>query len=49
MPFEKGYLLVPDGPGLGIAFNEEAFDGMDEYVPGKAAGFSREDGAYTNW
>jgi galactonate dehydratase len=49
VPFEKGYLLVPDGPGLGIEFNEEAFDGMDKFVPGKAVGFKRADGAHTNW
>jgi hypothetical protein len=40
---------VPDGPGLGIEFNEEAFEGMEAYTPGKAAGFKRADGAYTNW
>ncbi len=49
VPFEKGHLLVPKGPGLGIEFNEEAFNGMEPYAHGKATGFRRDDGAYTNW
>ena len=48
-PFEKGHLLVPEGPGLGIEFNEEAFAEVEAPKPGKGTGFRRDDGAYTNW
>jgi len=48
-PFEKGHLLVPEGPGLGIAFNEEAFAEVEAPKPGRGMGFRRDDGAYTNW
>ena len=49
VPFAEGHLLVPEGPGLGIEFNEEAFEGMEPFTSGKGTGFRREDGSYTNW
>ena len=48
-PFQDGHLLVPEGPGLGITFNEEALEEMEAPTPGKGSGFHRDDGAYTNW
>ena len=49
MPFEDGYLLVPEGPGLGIELNEEALESMAPPEPRTGAGFRRDDGSYTNW
>jgi galactonate dehydratase len=49
VPYGAGHLLVPDAPGLGVEFDESAFDGMEPHTPGKAAGFVRDDGSYTNW
>ena len=48
VPFEQGYLLVPDIPGLGVEFDEEAaVEG--EPRAGKGIWYWREDGSYTNW
>ena len=48
VPFEQGHLLVPDKPGLGVEFVEEAaVEG--ERQTAKGVGFRREDGSYTNW
>ena len=49
VPYEAGHLLVPEGPGLGIEFNEEAFEGAEQYAAGKGHYFLRDDGSYTNW
>jgi galactonate dehydratase len=49
MPFENGYLLPPEGPGLGIEFNEEAIGDTEPAPPGPGVGFRRDDGSYTNW
>jgi len=49
VPFEDGHLLVPDGPGLGIEFDDSAFEELDPYEPGEGRGLRREDGSYTNW
>ncbi len=49
VPFAEGHLLVPEGPGLGIEFNEEALADAQPPEPGTAVGFHRDDGAYTNW
>jgi L-alanine-DL-glutamate epimerase-like enolase superfamily enzyme len=49
VPYEAGHLLVPEGPGLGIEFNEEAFESVEPYVAGKGHYFLRDDGSYTNW
>ena len=50
VPWEDGYLLKPEGPGLGIEFDEEA---ARKYTEGYTAGFPpmlrRTDGAFTNW
>ena len=49
MPFAGGYVLSPEGPGLGIEFNEEALINATPPVPGPPTGYQRDDGAYTNW
>jgi len=49
VPFEDGYLQVPDGPGLGIEFDETAFEDLEPYEPGEGTGLRRDDGSYTNW
>jgi L-alanine-DL-glutamate epimerase-like enolase superfamily enzyme len=49
MPFEDGYLLVPDAPGLGIKLNESMMIEDVSREPSKGTGFVRDDGSYTNW
>ena len=50
MPWEDGYLLKPDQPGLGLDFNEEAARKYVEgYRPGYPPMLRRRDGAFTNW
>jgi len=49
VPYEAGHLLVPEGPGLGVEFNEGAFDELDAYTGNKGHYFLRDDGSYTNW
>jgi galactonate dehydratase len=48
VPFEAGYLLPPEGPGLGITIDESvaaAFPPMQ----GGSPRLEREDGSFTNW
>ena len=47
-PFQDGFLLAPDRPGLGIEFNEEAVK-LYPPVAGDCPRLSRPDGAFTNW
>lgn len=49
VPFEDGHLLPPSEPGLGIEFDESAFESLAPYEPSEAFGYVREDGSYTNW
>ena len=49
VPFEAGYLLPPESPGLGIEFNEDALENMSTQEYGPPHGYQREDGSYTNW
>ena len=49
VPFESGYLLPPESPGLGIEFNEDALTNVSTQEYGPPHGFQREDGSYTNW
>ena len=52
VPFADGYLLVPEGPGLGVEFDEEAaLESLRQNPPqqGKGMWYWREDGSYTNW
>lgn len=49
VPYADGHLLVPEGPGLGIEFNEEALNDVAPPEPKIGAGFRRDDGSYTNW
>ena len=48
LELEKDHLLVPDRPGLGIEFNEDAAAdyGFEFY---ECPHLTRRDGAYTNW
>lgn len=52
VPFADGTLLVPDGPGLGVTFDESAA-AAQAAAAAKAhprnLWLSRDDGAYTNW
>jgi len=48
VPFEKGYLLVPERPGLGIEFDESVV-AKYPYEPGRRPEFWRLDGSMTNW
>ena len=49
VPFESGYLLPPEGPGLGIECNEAALDTVSTQDYGAPTGYLRDDGSYTNW
>lgn len=49
VPFESGYLLPPDSPGLGIEFDEEALTTITSQEYGPPHGFERDDGSFTNW
>ncbi len=49
VPFSDGYLQIPEGPGLGIEFDEEAALRLEAAQPGKGVGYTRDDGSYTNW
>jgi galactonate dehydratase len=49
VPYEDGHLLPPERPGLGVEFDESAFEDLDDYEPNEAVGYEREDGSYTNW
>ena len=49
MPFRDGHLLPPEGPGLGIDFDEKAMEEAETLTYGKGTGFLRDDGSYTNW
>ena len=49
VPFESGYLLPPESPGLGIEFNEEALESVSTQEYGPPHGYQRDDGSYTNW
>jgi len=48
VPFEKGYLLVPERPGLGIEFDESVV-AKYPYEPGHCPELWRLDGSMTNW
>lgn len=47
IPFENGYLQIPEGPG--VEFDEAAFEGSGPHTATRASYFVRDDGAYTNW
>ncbi len=49
VPFESGYLLPPEAPGLGIEFNEAALTNVSTQDYGPPTGYQRDDGSYTNW
>lgn len=49
MPFADGYLLPPEGPGLGLEFNEDALVNDAPPPSGPPSGYQRDDGSYTNW
>jgi len=48
VPYEAGYLLPPERPGLGVEFDEEAASrGEFQWLTGPQ--LRREDGSFTNW
>ena len=48
LPYEAGCLLPPEGPGLGLEFNEEAAEHYEfKWLGGPT--LRREDGSFTNW
>ncbi len=48
VPFESGYLLPPEGPGLGITIDESAVAAFPP-MQGNSPRLEREDGSFTNW
>ena len=48
VPYEAGHLLAPDGPGLGIEFDEEAAAAYS-FEPCHGPRYHRADGSLTNW
>lgn len=48
VPFQDGFMLVPDQPGLGIVLDESA---LSKYpvMPGDCPRLHRADGSFTNW
>ena len=48
MPFEKGYLLTPERPGLGVEFDESVV-AKYPYEPGHSQALWKLDGSMTNW
>jgi len=48
VPFEKGYLLAPERPGLGIEFDESVV-AKHPYAPGHSPALWRLDGSMANW
>ena len=48
VPFEAGYLLPPEGPGLGITIDESAAAAFPP-MQGNSPRLEREDGSFTNW
>lgn len=48
VPFERGHLLIPEGPGLGIEF-DESMVARYPCEPGHPPELWRSDGAMTNW
>ena len=48
VPFENGFMLPPDKPGLGIEFDESALSRYPR-VEGDCPRLSRDDGSFTNW
>jgi galactonate dehydratase len=49
VPFEGGYLLPPELPGLGIKFDAEAVAKYPPISGGNSPRLTREDGSFTNW
>lgn len=48
VPYEAGYLLPPERPGLGVEFDEEAAK-KHPFQPGRGPRLRRLDGSFTNW
>ena len=49
VPFESGYLLPPDRPGLGVEIDEDAVVNYPPIEDGDAPRLERPDGSFTNW
>ena len=48
VPYEAGYLLPPERPGLGVEFDEAAAKKYP-FQPGRGPRLRRLDGSFTNW
>ncbi len=48
VPYEAGFLLAPELPGLGVTFDEQAAEGMS-FQWDHGPRLHREDGSFTNW
>ncbi len=48
VPYESGFLLAPELPGLGVTFDEQAAEGMS-FQWDHGPRLHREDGSFTNW
>jgi galactonate dehydratase len=49
VPFENGYLLPPEGNGLGIEFDKAAAKAYPPIEGGRTPRLQRADGTFTNW
>jgi L-alanine-DL-glutamate epimerase-like enolase superfamily enzyme len=49
VPYERGRLLPPTTPGLGIEFDESALGKYPPMTDGRTPRLHREDGSFTNW
>lgn len=49
VPFERGHVLAPTAPGLGVELNEEALATYPPPSDGFAPITKRLDGSYNNW
>ncbi|MGB1892953.1 MAG: galactonate dehydratase [Candidatus Latescibacterota bacterium] len=49
VPYENGYLLPPQSPGLGIEFNEEVAQASYGFQWQNGPQLRRKDGSFTNW
>ncbi len=49
IPYERGYLLPPQSPGLGIAFNEYVAQASYGFQWQNSPQLRRKDGSFTNW
>ncbi|MGE0606120.1 MAG: enolase C-terminal domain-like protein [Pirellulales bacterium] len=49
VPFDRGWLLPPTQPGLGVEIDLAALDRYPAIIGGDCPRFQREDGSFANW